>query len=63
MEKKILIAKREYGNLMKDGYPIPFDGRWVVRDKDGNYLDHSAWSNDLREKWEDDETELKFVEN
>ncbi len=46
MEKA--IAKRENGNLIKDGFAIPFDNRWVARKLDGTYLDHDRYFLDLK---------------
>lgn len=57
-----LYAKREYGNLKDvNGGSIPFNGRWVLRDHNGTYIDHDKCRNDLTYKYR--EYEIVFEGN
>ena len=46
-----MIIKREYGNFINEGFPIPFAGRWVVRLEDNTYVDHDKYFNDLQDRY------------
>jgi hypothetical protein len=60
MDKKVYTAKRENGNHICDGGLIPFNNRWVVRDEQGNYVDHSRYSNDLRALYATNNSTIEF---
>lgn len=45
--KQPLTGRREYGQIPFFDYPINFNGRWVVRDANGFYIDHDQYRNDL----------------
>lgn len=61
-DKIRFTAKREYGTINVSGNPVAMKGRWVVRDEEGNYVAHSAWSNDLRATYEDETSTIEFKE-
>ena len=42
--------ERENGAIIRDGYEIEMHGRWVLRGKSGNYVDHDRYRNDLAER-------------
>lgn len=44
--------EREYGTIIRDGYEIEMNGRWVLRDENGNYVDHDRYRNDLAEEYQ-----------
>ena len=48
-----LTAKREHGQIPVFDFPIDFGGRWVLRDKDGNYIDHDQYRNDLKCRYDE----------
>lgn len=42
-------AKREVQGTDPNGNP--FNGLWVVRDADGNFIEFTQWSNDIRSRY------------
>jgi len=46
--KDLPTAQREDGDVYINGWPIPANNRWVVRDRQGNILAVDAYRNDLK---------------
>ncbi|QIG68149.1 hypothetical protein EVB55_214 [Rhizobium phage RHph_Y68] len=47
--KPSATMKRENGT---GPFKIPFCGRWVLRDSEGNYIGHDQFRNDLKDRYE-----------
>lgn len=56
-----LIGRREHGQIPVYDYPIDFNGRWVVRDRNGKYIDHDKYRHDLASRLPT-EIEIEFIE-
>lgn len=44
-----VFAKREHQGTDPNGNP--FNGLWVVRDADGNFIEFTQWLNDIRSRY------------
>jgi hypothetical protein len=52
IQEKVLTtvsAKREHEGADPNGNP--FNGLWVVRDADGNFVEFTQWSNDIKSRY------------
>ncbi len=52
VENQSFTFDNGYTMKREEGYSpnrCPFNGKWVVRDAQGNYLDHSRYRHDLAE--------------
>ena len=45
------VARREDTDVIIDGWTIPANNRWVVRDRAGNFLGMGVYRNDLAEQF------------
>ena len=46
--KKVTVRREHEG---QDPNGNPFNGLWVARDGDGNFIEFTQWSNDLRGRY------------
>lgn len=53
-----LIGRREHGYKHPTMDWVDFNGRWVVRDADGKYIDHDQYRNDLKCRLNDETIEF-----
>ena len=47
----VITVQREYGQIPGYSSGAYFEGRWVVRDGEGSYEDHSAFLGVLKDRW------------
>ena len=57
-----LVARRETGQIPCFDYPIDFNNRWVLRDANGEYVDHDQYRHDLADR-HNTGTKIEFIED
>lgn len=45
-------SMREHGALLINDVVVPAAGRWVLRDKDGNFVDVDKYRNDMFDRYD-----------